>query len=414
VCKDIFLNAIIASKKSKNTFMLLRIFRTMPSTAKHVLILPKWYPNVNDLQNGSFIRQFALELSNNKEVTVIFPVPTSNTDTAIETKATGQLLEVFIPYKASSLPLLFRKYINYKRYMDAMKQGVNTMLETRKKPDLIHVHVLIRPGIYAHHLSQKWNIPWVITEHSSDFLNADFVRRSGVKKWFIKHLAKRSCGISAVSSRLALGMKTLGVKQRIEIIPNLIAFPEVLLPSVDNQTLQIAGVADLVDDIKNISGVLKALALVKAQLPAFQYHLVGDGRDRATLEAFAKELKLEKEVIFHGRQNHAFIMDFLPKIDFLITNSRFETFSLVTAEAIACGKPVIVSKCGGPEEWFKPEYGLMIPLDDEVVLAHEILKMASGFKAFSAERMSETIKKQFATTTIMEQYDSLYKAAARK
>jgi glycosyltransferase involved in cell wall biosynthesis len=414
VCKDIFLNAIIASHAAKNSIGVLRIFRSMAAPAQHILILPKWYPNPHDLQNGSFIKHFALKMSEKHAVTVVFAFPARSTNHTIQVRETGKLLEILVPYvqNKSSL-LLLRKALNYRQYMNALEIGVAEMLQNRAKPNLIHVHVLIRPALYANKLSKQWQIPWVLTEHSSDFLSHNFVHHSPIKKWVIKSICRKSNGISAVSGKLAAGMVTMGVQNKIQVIPNLIDFPAAL-SSLPHNSMQIATAADLVDAVKNISGVLKALASIAPKLGNFQYHIIGDGPDRASLEQLTRTLGLEKRVVFHGRQEHAFVLKFLPGIDFLVTNSRSETFSLITAEAVSFGKPVIVTRCGGPEEWFKPEYGLMIPLDDQQELSNALLKMASGFRAFSSQRMSNEIKAQFAPEKIMAQYEELYQHAGLK
>lgn len=395
--------------------MVLRTFRGMAASAQHILILPKWYPHSNDRQNGSFIRHFALKMSAKRNVTVVFPYPARSANMAIQIKETGALLEIFVPYRQNKFPFLaLRKSLNYNQYITALEKGVAEMLQSRGKPTLIHVHVLIRPALFANKLAEKWQIPWVLTEHSSDFLNPDFIQKNLIKKWFIKHLGRKASGISAVSGKLAAGMRTMGITQNIQVIPNLIEFPAALKPTAAVNSLQIASAADLVDKTKNISGILKALAAISKDLGAFQYHIIGDGPDRASLEQLSRALGLNQQVVFHGRQEHSFVLNFLPAVDFLITNSRTETFSLITAEAVAFGKPVIVTRCGGPEEWFKSEYGLMIAVDNQPELSNAILKMASGYKAFSGERMSQNIREQFSTEKIMQQYEQLYQQAGLK
>jgi L-malate glycosyltransferase len=405
----------MANPATKNSNGLFRIFRAMAASAQHILIFPKWYPHPQDMQNGSFIRHFALKMSEQRPVTVVFPFPAEGENMAILIRESGNLLEILVPYRQNKFPFLaLRKSLNYNQYMGALEKGVAEMLQSRPKPALIHVHVLIRPALFANKLAEKWQIPWVLTEHSSDFLNHDFVANNHIKRWFIKHLCRQANGISAVSGKLATGMRTMGVKQKVQVIPNLIDFPVSLNNSSKITSLQIASAADLVDKTKNISGVLKALSSISHELGVFQYHIIGDGPDRASLEQLTRALGLEQNVVFHGRQEHSFVLQFLPTIDFLITNSRSETFSLITAEAVAFGKPVIVTCCGGPEEWFRPEYGLMIAVDNQQELSNAVIKMASGYKAFSAERISQDIRERFSTEKIMEKYELLYHQAGLK
>jgi glycosyltransferase involved in cell wall biosynthesis len=53
----------------------------------------------------------------------------------------------------------------------------------------------------------------------------------------------------------------------------------------------------------------------------------------------------------------------------LVVPSRRETFSLVTAEALASGTPVVATRCGGPEEILTDETGQLTDVDDAAALA---------------------------------------------
>ena len=53
----------------------------------------------------------------------------------------------------------------------------------------------------------------------------------------------------------------------------------------------------------------------------------------------------------------------------LVVPSRRETFSLVTAEALASGTPVVATRCGGPEEILSEETGQLTEIDDAAALA---------------------------------------------
>ena len=59
----------------------------------------------------------------------------------------------------------------------------------------------------------------------------------------------------------------------------------------------------------------------------------------------------------------------------LVVPSRRETFSLVTAEALASGTPVVATRCGGPEEILTEETGQLTEVDDAAALAIAIESM---------------------------------------
>jgi phosphatidylinositol alpha-1,6-mannosyltransferase len=92
---------------------------------------------------------------------------------------------------------------------------------------------------------------------------------------------------------------------------------------------------------------------VLARIPDMQYAIVGDGPERARLEALARELGVERAVQFAGA-----VLDVVPwyqACDVFVMMSRdregeVEGFGIAFAEAGACGKPVIGGRSGGTAE----------------------------------------------------------------
>lgn len=381
------------------------IFRTMTGLQPHILILPKWYPHRADPQNGSFIRSYARAMAERRLITVIFPEPVATLG-PIQIDTSGQLLEIRVPYvKSKTRVTPLRKMLNFLKYRRALVRGLEEMQSQRQLPDLIHAQVLIRPAMFAAHRASRWGIPWMLTEHSSEFIREGAL--SGSRKFYIRNLCTRATSLVVVSEPLAEGLRRVTGRKNIEVIPNLIEFPE-LSPTSARAELTIGVVADLVDAIKNISGLLHALAKVKDRMPPFVLKIAGDGTDREMLEILAAELQIKDFVEFLGPHTHEEVLRLLPEIDFLVTNSHIETFSMVTAEAIGCGKPVIVTRCGGPEHWFQPEYGLMIDAGNTAQLEDALLQMAVSVHDYPREEMAQQIRKQFSRDAVLDAYDGLY------
>lgn len=384
----------------------MRIFRPMQDLQKHILLLPKWYPHAADPQNGSFIQLFARAMSERRPVTVVFPEPVA-TPEPIQVQTQSQLLEIRVPYVQSKVPVVaLRKMLNFWKYRSAMLRGLAEMNAQRRLPDLIHAQVLIRPAMFAAQCANRWNIPWILTEHSSEFIRDGSL--SILRKLYIRNLCMGASRLVTVSEPLAEGLRRATGRKRIDVIPNLIEFPEVPPVTADHSILTIGVVADLVDAIKNISGLLRALAVVKDQMPPFVLKIAGEGPNRNSLEKLTAQLQLNENVEFLGSHTHAEVLRLLPEIDFLVTNSRTETFSMVTAEAVGCGKPAIVTRCGGPEDWFQPEYGLMIEPDRPVELQEALLKMAHSYRDYPADEIAQNLRERFGRNAVLDAYENLY------
>lgn len=78
------------------------------------------------------------------------------------------------------------------------------------------------------------------------------------------------------------------------------------------------------------------------------YRLVGEGSERASLEARARQLGVAERVRFDGRVGHDRLPALLAECDLLAQPSiGEEAFGISVVEAMACGLPVIVSDQGG-------------------------------------------------------------------
>lgn len=121
---------------------------------------------------------------------------------------------------------------------------------------------------------------------------------------------------------------------------------------------------------KNMRGLLRAFARVAVSHPA---HLVilGEGPERTVLEEDVASLGLEGRVHLPG-----YMADPWPlyrTAACFATASRLESFSMVVAEALAYGLPVVATDSPGPREVLADgQFGTLVPPDDEAALAEAL------------------------------------------
>jgi len=100
---------------------------------------------------------------------------------------------------------------------------------------------------------------------------------------------------------------------------------------------------------KGVDDLLRAVAALPEDLDA-RLRLAGDGPDRASLEALARELGLAERVEFAGWVDN--VPSFWRNTDVAVVPSHqlVESFGMAAVEAMACGRPVVVSRNGGLTE----------------------------------------------------------------
>ncbi len=95
----------------------------------------------------------------------------------------------------------------------------------------------------------------------------------------------------------------------------------------------------------------------------------------------------------------------------MIINSNVETFSVVTGEALAQGKPVIATRCGGPMAFVTPENGLLINTRDDDALARAMVDMTQNADRYSAASIRDSVNSRSSPEaggrTLLELYTAI-------
>lgn len=125
---------------------------------------------------------------------------------------------------------------------------------------------------------------------------------------------------------------------------------------------------------KDYPTLLRAIARVRARRPV-SLVVLGEGPDRAALEALAAELGIADAVRFLGFRRAP--QRYMARATAFVLASRFEGFGNVVAEALSVGAPVIATDCPhGPREILEDgRFGLLVPPEDPDALAAAIGRM---------------------------------------
>jgi glycosyltransferase involved in cell wall biosynthesis len=102
--------------------------------------------------------------------------------------------------------------------------------------------------------------------------------------------------------------------------------------------------------VKGLPLLLQAIARLRRQRPDVALTLIGDGPDRAELEAEAARLNIADNVTFTGNLPHEQVRDAMAQADVVALSSFAEGVPVVLMEAMASGVPVIAPRVGGVAE----------------------------------------------------------------
>ncbi len=179
-----------------------------------VLFIAGWYPIGNSYE-GIFVKEHAIAVSKFNDIAVIYGEKNKHQKKVFEfyQRKEDKLKIIHFTYKRSSFSISsFSTYIKgvLIAYKKLTQQGFN--------PDIVHAHVHFT-GVPAAIIKQRYNIPFVITEHHSK-ITLHKMKRKDIKR--MRYAMNKADYIFPVSYTLKNAIEEYGINNRFEIIPNTV------------------------------------------------------------------------------------------------------------------------------------------------------------------------------------------------
>ena len=372
-----------------------------------VLLLTHSYPDSRIKWRGLFIQDQALAMSEKHEIIVVY-FRVGNTCFAPFSKysfvkrQSGKITEYELT-TGKSFPV-----INQLKYFNDTYRFIRKEILSQKKIDIIHSHLSYPAGFLGTIIQNREKIPCVLTEHT--WIKKYF--RSTIHKFCVLYALKHCGCIVAVSRALGDDINRY-CKRRIHVMPNVIDMNKFSLPDPvrkDNK-LNIGILGSMDNYRKGVDILIKAVSLLKDM--DMTVHIGGYGKYLSTFRDMAKEFDVDGKCLFYGEIKPENIQDFYSKLDFYILPSRDETFGVVVVEAMACGLPVIATRCGGPEEIITKETGVLIKKENPPELAQAIRYLAGNLASYNRDDIRNYVLEKYSRERFTESLSKVYQELLR-
>lgn len=337
-----------------------------------VLFIPVWYPSKFNKVGGIFVKQHALALNNKVKLAVFHVCPQIHLNALYKFEQVNEeeILVFRIYFYAFSIRIL--RPLNLLLYFPAALIGYFKTIKRFGKPHLNHVHVLTRAGVLAGLMRCLHGTPYFISEHWSRYIPERNSYKGFLRKLITRLIVKKSAGISAVSQNLKLAIQSHHLDHlNFPIIPNTVNF-NLFRQSAHKEKSRVfrfLHVSGLTDKIKNISGILKACAILAEKRLKFELYIIGEDSKKQKLKDFKNKLNLSKIVFFKGELTGDALVQEYQQADAFILFSFFENQPCVLLESFSCGLPVIATKAGGIPEIINSKNGRLVSPGDPAALA---------------------------------------------
>lgn len=367
----------------------------------NILILTHSYPEPKLKWQGIFIKEQAEAISLNHDVTVVyFKVDNSSFSPfgrySFSVKRDGSCTEYEVNIK-KSFPV-----INQLKYLLNTYRFLENEIFCKKEPDIIHSHLSYPAGFLGTIIQMRKKIPNIITEHSWIWR---YFRSPIHKKCVLFALRKTACVVS-VSEALKENINSY-CNCPVTVIPNVIVTAKFALSKRQNSTtLNLGILGGMGNKRKGLDILLQAASLISEK--DFIIHIGGDGILLPSYRKMAKELGIENKCIFYGDIPSEKVVEFYSALDLFVLASRDETFGVVVIEAMACGLPVIATRCGGPSEIITKETGILVENENPEELAKAIRFMSVNLASYDRNVIRKNVEEKYDRSVFNETINKLY------
>ena len=364
-----------------------------------ILVVPGYYGFGGRTPSGSngaglFFRDQAVALARaGHDVSLVYVHFDAEQGERIEVTDDGGVRRIIV--HAAPWPKL-----NSLRRMALAVRACRRML-AQAPPQVVHGHVFLAiPTTWA--LALAFRVPYVLTEHSST------VRTGSVRPGW-RQVASvgyaRAGAVLAVSEALAASMSRY-TSRSVQVVSNLVRdeFFEVPLRPRSNGEFTFLSVG-YCDPVKGWDLLIRAFAALPGDSST---RLVLCGGECPDLVGLANELGVGERVLFTGRVAASAVALLLQECDCHVMPSRVETFGIASVEALACGKPVIMTATDAASVIVGEGDGLIIPVGDVDALTQAMRLVADAAESYDAAAIRGSAGRRFSGAAIAVLLEGIY------
>lgn len=222
--------------------------------------------------------------------------------------------------------------------------------------------------------------------------------------------------VVALTSECAAWITAHTEARRVPVIPNPVVCPlPARPPAIDPGAICAPGRRILLavgrlEPVKNFAILAAAFARLAPNHPDWDLVILGEGPERAALEAAVRGARLEGRINLPGIAGN--VGDWYARAGLFVLTSHSEGFPNALAEALAHGLPAVSFDCNtGPRDIIRDGVdGLLVPADDDKALEHALARLMgdAALRAALAARAGDA-RERFAPDKIAAMWEDLFR-----
>ncbi len=373
----------------------------------NVVIIPSWFASKKNPLSGSFFKEQAIAIAKNNHNVYLLDCSYQGRE-GYFLKSNFRIERSFennvhiLKYTTPAFGISRRKNPQYKSYERKLEKLLKIVMN-EVDIDIVHSHSYLPAGFISGSLCKKYNLPHIMTEHSSTFISNHNINESRLIQ-----TVKNCVYVIAVGKRLQDKLIDITKeKEKIVFIPNIVSDSFQYKPLQAGEKFNFLSVGN-VDERKNFKHLIDAFNLAFNKNLDVSLTIVGDGPLKRQLVDYVNEINIGKQVSFVGLVPREEIHEYFENSHSFVLVSKAETFGVVYVEALAAGRPIIGLENGGAEYIINNKNGIIVREDTVEEIKKALVSMYSDFSKYDLELISKNAKEIYGGKVIIEKLEKLY------
>ncbi len=378
------------------------------------MVVPSWYSSINNKVHGSFFKeQFKALQKSGIKVTVayneIWPLPK-----IFKEKQKRGISNVFedslMTYRYKDYNYLPKNPLMFMLFNKRMEQLYKLIVKNEGKVDMIHAHSAFFGGVSASYVASKYNIPFVLTEHSS-LKYARYCRKSYRK--YIFDTYKKADVLLTVGSGLKKEIQGY-IDRDIQVVPNMVDLSLFKLKKKENKNKFIFFSCAFLEEGKGMEDLINAFTQAFKNDSNCFLKIGGDGSEREKLKELIIKNNMGSNIELLGALSRSEVACEMANSDAFALPSMHETFGVVYIEAMASGKPVIGADNGGAQDIINEDNGIIAEKGNVESIKNALIWVKDNYDFYDKQKIHDMAVLNYSESVLVKNLNEVYKKVNEK
>lgn len=137
--------------------------------------------------------------------------------------------------------------------------------------------------------------------------------------------------------------------------------------------------------------------------------IIGGGNEYSALQRLIQNLGMQEQILLYGPKKREEVAQIIKNSNVLVCSSRLETFGVPVIEAMACGKPVVVTDALGFTEPLDDTNSIKVSMYSKEEMKKALQEIHDNYSKYNSEEITKNAYKLFSEDAVREKLIKIYK-----